>query len=224
MSEKSVVIVAGGSGVRMEVSTPKQFLLLQSKPVLFHTMEKFYSYDNDIEIVIILPKAHIDTWAALCENHSINIRHRVVEGGAERFFSVKNGLSSLHNPKWVAIHDGVRPIVSVNLIDRCFKAVTTNNSAVPVINPSETVRFGSLEESKIIPRDSVLLVQTPQVFNYELIKKAYDVDYNSKFTDDASVYEHSGNRVFLIEGEPTNIKITKKSDIEFCNFLLSQQM
>ena len=224
MSEKSVVIVAGGSGLRMGVSTPKQFLLLQSEPILFHTIEKFYSYDSDIEIVVVLPKVHISTWGALCENHSINIPHKIVEGGAERFFSVKNGLSSLRNTKWVAIHDGVRPIVSVNLIDRCFKAAMANNSAVPVINPSETVRFGSLQDSKTILRDSVFLVQTPQVFNYELIKKAYDVEYNSNFTDDASVYEYSGNRVFLIEGEPTNVKITKKSDVELCNFLLSQNI
>ncbi|HOG20823.1 MAG TPA: 2-C-methyl-D-erythritol 4-phosphate cytidylyltransferase [Salinivirgaceae bacterium] len=224
MSEKSVIIVAGGSGVRMGVSTPKQFLLLQSKPILFHTIEKFYNYDSNIEIVVVLPKAHVGTWTTLCKNHSINIYHKIVEGGAERFFSVKNGLSSLSCPKWVAIHDGVRPIVSVNLIDRCFKAAIANNSAVPVINPSETVRFGSLQDSKVILRDNVFLVQTPQVFNYELIKKAYDVDYNSNFTDDASVYEHSGNRVLLIEGEPTNIKITKKSDVDFCDFLLSQKM
>ncbi len=224
MSEKSVVIVAGGSGVRMGVSTPKQFLLLQSKPVLLHTIEKFFNYDNDIEIVVVLPKAHIDTWITMCENYSINIRHKIVDGGIERFFSVRNGLSSLSNPKWVAIHDGVRPVVSANLIDRCFKTVISNNSAIPVINPSETVRFGSLQDSKTILRDNVFLVQTPQVFNYELIKKAYEVDYNSSFTDDASVYEHSGNKVFMVEGEPTNVKITKKSDIEFCNFLLSQKI
>ena len=110
------------------------------------------------------------------------------------------------------------------MIDRCFKTVISNNSAIPVINPSETVRFGSLQDSKTILRDNVFLVQTPQVFNYELIKKAYKVDYNSSFTDDASVYEHSGNKVFMVEGEPTNVKITKKSDIEFCNFLLSQKI
>lgn len=221
MSDKSVLIVAGGSGKRMGASIPKQFLILRSQPVLFHTIKRFYDYDSRINIVVVLPEQYIDMWNYLCLQHMFGIKHSVVAGGEERFYSVKNGLNSLSSTRLVAIHDGVRPVLGCEFIHRCFEQASLHMSAVPVVRPVESVRVSCPEGSKVVARDTVYLVQTPQTFNFKLICTAYDVSYNSAFTDDASVFEMSGNSVHLIDGEPYNIKITKGLDLQICDLLLS---
>ncbi len=221
MSEKSVIIVAGGVGKRMNGEIPKQFLILGSKPVLCYTIEQFYRYDPEIQIILVLPEQHISIWRELCQLHDFKVAHKIVTGGQERFFSVKNGISHVKGAKWVAVHDGVRPLVSINLITQCFNQAMIKGSAIPVISPSETVRYGSHAESKTIERDKIFLVQTPQVFRYELISKAYEADFQTGFTDDASVMESSGLPVFLTEGDPMNIKITRPYDLNLCHFYQS---
>jgi 2-C-methyl-D-erythritol 4-phosphate cytidylyltransferase len=221
MSDKAVIIVAGGIGKRMNSDIPKQFLILGTKPILMHTIERFFRYDSGLQIVVVLPDAQIPVWRKMCDQYSMNINHKVVVGGIERFYSVKNGLEALHATKWVAIHDGVRPMVTADLINRCFCCSMENGSAIPVVAPSETVRFGSFEQNKVIPRENVFLVQTPQVFDYNLLKKAYEANFNPNFTDDASVFENAGFNVTLIDGDSRNIKITKPADIELCHSFMA---
>ena len=218
MSLKSVIIVAGGSGKRMGTSVSKQFLLLHGKPILFHTIERFRAYDSEIQIVLVLPSCDISYWKNLCNEYDFDVHHTIVEGGNERFFSVLNGLNVIEKSNYIAIHDGVRPLLSIDLIDRCFKDVIVHSAVVPVIRPVESVRYGTYQSSSLLNRDSVFLVQTPQVFEYKLIKEAYGLEYDLFFTDDASVVQTYGASIHLIEGERWNIKITNPVDLKLAEF------
>lgn len=207
------VIVAGGSGKRMQAGIPKQYLELAGKPVLMHTIERFKSFDRGIEIITVLPENQLLYWDELKKKYSFNITHTFVKGGKARFFSVKNGLKFVESPALVAIHDGVRPFVSVDTIKRCFETAGKLGNAVPVISPSDTLRMISGEESKPINRMQVRQVQTPQVFNADLIKNAYCQEYTPDFTDDATVLEKTGIKINLVEGNRENIKITNPEDL-----------
>lgn len=218
-TSKSVVIVAGGAGKRMGSEIPKQFLLIGKKPLLMHTILKFYHTFRDIKIVVVLPFDQIETWNRIISEHRFIIPHQVTAGGEERFYSVKNGLKMVDEHGLVAIHDGVRPLVSESVIRQCFEAAGSYGGAIPVIKPSESIREISEGGSCPLDRERYRLVQTPQTFKSALIKKAYEQPFESRFTDDATVYEADGNKITLVEGNPENIKITSPADLELAKAL-----
>lgn len=218
--QKSVIIVAGGSGKRMGTDVPKQFLLLKSKPVLMHTISCFYNYDNKMKIIVVLPKEHISVWMQLCVEHNFNIKHQITEGGSERFYSVKNGLEKINNNGIVAIHDGVRPLVSKETIARCLKKADETGAAIPVMPVVESLRKIEGENSIAVNRAEFVSVQTPQCFNIDLLKKAYQQEFTLSFTDDASVVEKFGHQVSLVQGNIENIKITSPQDLILAEYLL----
>jgi 2-C-methyl-D-erythritol 4-phosphate cytidylyltransferase len=208
-----VIIVAGGNGTRMGSDLPKQFMLLEDKPVLMRTISCFLQYDSSITVVVVLPELQISYWKELCEKYSFHTAHQVVKGGDTRFMSVKNGLEAVNDAVLVAIHDGVRPLVSQNTIDRCFGMAAKSGSAIPVLPVKETLRTGTLENSKTVDRSGYYSVQTPQVFRTEIIRESYAQDWNDSFTDDASVVEKKGFHVMMVSGNPENLKITHPIDL-----------
>jgi len=222
MNQNYVIIVAGGSGKRMDTTIPKQFLFLNGKPVLMHTIENFYSFDDTLSIILVLPKEHIPFWKTLCHNHSFTIPHKIIHGGSERFYSVNNAILLLpHTENLVAIHDGVRPLVSHETIRTAFDTAKQYGNAVPVTPIIESVRQITSSGNKIINRSKLQLIQTPQVFKCNLICKAYAQGYSSTYTDDASVLERMGEKIILIQGNPENIKITRPIDLIIAEALLN---
>jgi 2-C-methyl-D-erythritol 4-phosphate cytidylyltransferase len=207
------IIVAGGSGQRMQSQVPKQFLELAGKPILLHTIQNFISYNSSIQIVIVLPEQHIPTWQGIIEKHQFSAKHLVVKGGDVRFISVKNGLDAIPNDGLVAIHDGVRPLVNHETIHRCYTQAEIHGNAIPCIPVYETVRKINGTDSSLEDRSVLRLIQTPQVFKIQLIKKAYEQPYKIEFTDDASVLESIGEKICLVEGNRENIKITDPLDL-----------
>jgi 2-C-methyl-D-erythritol 4-phosphate cytidylyltransferase len=218
--ERFVLIVAGGSGRRMGATIPKQFLPLCGRPLLMHTIEKFHNYDNSLNITIVLPAQHISFWNELIGQHHFSVPHKIVAGGEERFHSVKKGLDTLPEDGLVAIHDGVRPMVSAETIARCFEEGEKTGSAIPVVAPSESVRMLTVNGSLPLNRDVVRLVQTPQVFSLAIIKTSYQVDFSREFTDDAMVAEKAGYPVSLVDGNRENIKITTEDQLHYAETLL----
>ena len=207
------VIVAGGAGKRMGSELPKQYLELAGKPVLMHTLEKFKSFDESIEIITVLPENQLRFWTELQKKYKFDVPHTLVKGGSSRFFSVRNGLKFVDLPGLVAIHDGVRPFVSDETIKRCFETAEKLGNAIPVISPIDTLRMVTETGNKPINRLQVKQVQTPQVFRTEIIKQAYRQTYIPEFTDDASVVEKTGISINLVEGNRENIKITNPEDL-----------
>jgi 2-C-methyl-D-erythritol 4-phosphate cytidylyltransferase len=217
---KTVIIVAGGRGRRMGSDTPKQFLELHGTPVILLTMQRFYNYDNSIKIILTLPADEIKTWEAICSRMSSIPAHIVAAGGRERFFSVKNALAYVTKGETVAIHDGVRPFVSIATIHRCFDKAQQCGAAIPVIALTESIRFFENEDKSIsVNRDKYRTVQTPQVFDSEILIRAYTQPYSSDFTDDASVVEKSGVIVSTVAGNTENIKLTTPLDMEIAKIL-----
>jgi 2-C-methyl-D-erythritol 4-phosphate cytidylyltransferase len=178
-----------------------------------HTLERFKAFNDSIEIITVLPENQLRFWADLQRKYSFDIPHTLVIGGKARFFSVRNGLKFVDVPSLVAIHDGVRPFVSIETIKRCFETAEKIGNAIPVIPPSDTLRMISDRGSTPVNRLLVRQVQTPQVFSAELIKKAYRQDYLPEFTDDATVLEKTGIKINLVEGNRENIKITTPEDL-----------
>lgn len=221
MSKNNVIIVAGGKGLRMGSDLPKQFIPIGNKPVLMHTLEAFHSFDGDMRIILVLPLSHQDYWKQLCVEYKFNIPHQIADGGETRFHSVKNGLALVEDGV-VAIQDGVRPFASKEMIARCFDALTDFDAAIPVIDSTDSLReMIDEEDSKIIDRSKIRLVQTPQVFKTTVLKKAYEVEFDNTFTDDASVVEANGVHVHLVKGEVTNIKITTPLDLKVGELILT---
>lgn len=218
--KKYVIIVAGGKGLRMGSDLPKQFLPLGNRPVLMHTLEVFRKYDAAIQIILVLPREQQDFWKQLCRKHDFSVEHRVADGGETRFHSVKNGLSLVDTPGWVGVHDGVRPFVSVEVIRRCYAMAEQHKAVIPVIDVVETVRHLIEGGSETVSRNDYKLVQTPQVFDAQLLKQAYAQEFTPFFTDDASVVEAMGVPVYLAEGNRENIKITTPFDLKVGNALL----
>ncbi len=220
----AVIIVAGGSGRRMKTKIPKQFLPIGGLPVLMRTIQVFYDFCEKTQIIIVLPKTQIDYWKQLCLDYKFNIKHTIVEGGSERFFSVKNGIDKITSQSGiVAIHDGVRPLVEAATIQRGVETALKHKTAVPVVPENNSVRIVEAEESRHFDRNKIRIVQTPQIFDINLIKDAYELPFSSLFTDDASVVEKFGEKIYLFDGNMENIKITTKFDLNFANFLLSQK-
>lgn len=210
----SAVIVAGGKGYRVGGELPKQFLLIGGKPMLMHTINAFYLFNKEMRIIVVLPKEFVSLWQQLCSEHHFTINHKIVVGGETRFHSVKNGLNEVATEDIVAIHDGARPFVSPELIQKCYKDSSENQCGViPVIEEVNSVRKLTDKGSEIIDRSQLKLVQTPQVFPAHLLKSAYELQYDPSYTDDASVAEKYGVNIKLIPGEYTNIKITTSLDI-----------
>ncbi len=220
--QKAVVIVAGGSGKRMGGDIPKQFLQLSGKPVLMHTMHRFFSFDPKIYMILVLPFEHIETWNLLCSQHRFLIPHQIIPGGAERYDSVKNGLEKIDDTWLVAIHDGVRPLVSNATIGKSFELAAEFGNAIPAVPVKESLREVFEGQNRPVDRRNFYLIQTPQTFRGDLIKKAYQKPYNPLFTDDASVFEAAGNEVHLFEGNTENIKITTSSDLKIAAALLEK--
>ena len=211
------VIVAGGKGLRMGGEVPKQFLPIEGKPILMHTIEAFRKAIEGIGIVLVLPATQQEYWHELCKTYQFDSPELIANGGETRFQSVRNGLALLPNDveAVVGIHDGVRPYVSKDTILRCFAAAAEGKAVVPVVPVVETVRQILPDGTSITrPRDEYRLVQTPQTFPLIMLKEAYQQPYSEAFTDDASVVEATGQRIEMIEGNRENIKITTPSDLK----------
>lgn len=218
---RTALIVAGGKGLRMGSELPKQFLPIGGKPVLMHTLEAFHRFDKRMQLILVLPREQQGFWRELCEMHGFNIRHEIADGGETRFHSVKNGLALINGiGGMVGVHDGVRPFVSQEVIARCFREAAVRKAVIPVINVVETVRHLTGSGSETVNRNDYKLVQTPQVFDVDLLRRAYEQEFTPLFTDDASVVEAMGVPVHLVEGNRENIKITTPFDLKVASALL----
>ena len=219
-SKHTILIVAGGRGTRMGGPQPKQFLELAGRPVLMHTLEAFDRWDASARFIVVLPEDQIDTWKRLCEAHVFGRIHRVVAGGETRFHSVRNGLGAVASNGLIAVHDGVRPLVAPSVIAACFAAAADGGAAVPVVPVVESVREVDADGgSRPVDRTRLRVVQTPQVFRADVLRAAYCLPYDPRFTDDASVVEASGVAVRLVPGNRENIKLTTPMDL-----LLAEQL
>ena len=217
--KKSIIITAGGIGKRMESELPKQFLLLGSKPVLIHALERFFEFDPNAQLIITLPKDWVNHWKELLTKYNTQIPHELVDGGNERFHSIQNALTICTGDQ-IAIHDGVRPLVSISTIERCFNGLQLSNAVVPVLSLKDSIRMGKPEISESVDRSNYYLVHTPQCFEANSLKKAYLQGYQPHFTDDASVVEAMGICPLLVLSNEENIKITSPTDLKILNALL----
>lgn len=217
--KKYAIIVAGGKGLRMGTEVPKQFLPIGGKPVLMRTLEAFHAYDAAMDLIVVLPVDQQAYWDGLCHDRGFAVPHRVADGGATRFHSVRNGLALVGDDGLVAVHDGVRPFVAREVIEACFCEADLRGAVVPVTDVVETVRRVTPEGSVTVNRADYKLVQTPQVFRTALLKRAYRQPYSERFTDDASVVEAMGVSVALVPGNRENIKITTPFDIRVAEAL-----
>lgn len=211
--KKSVIITAGGSGKRMQQSLPKQFILLNGKPILQHTIEKFRLFDPNIFMVVVLPMKQINFWKELCQTNGYSIDYEIAVGGEERFHSIQHGVKFCPKDGVIAVHDAVRPLVSIKTIDRCFKKAESLGAAIPVLPVNDSLRRLDGDTSTHVQRGSYRIVQTPQCFEAGLLHKAYKQDYKSNFTDDASLVEQLGQTIHLVDGNNENIKITSPNDL-----------
>jgi len=214
------IIVAGGSGNRMQSTVPKQFLLLDEKPVLMHTIAAFHACSLTPHILLVLNIDQHKYWEELCLQYNFTIPHQVVNGGAQRYHSVKNGLKAIKGKGIVAVHDAVRPLISTQLITESYQVAEETGNCIIGITPTDSVRR-VLEngKSEALNRDELVLIQTPQTFEINLLRKAYQAPFRNEFTDDASVAEYAGFKVNLIAGERENIKITHPEDLEIASIL-----
>ncbi len=219
--KKYAILVAGGKGLRMGHDLPKQFIEIKGLPVLMHTIKQFKKAIDDIEIIVVLPKEQQDYWNELISKHNFKIKHKIADGGETRYHSVKSGLSFTKSENAViAIHDGVRPLVSPEVILRCFVTALETGSAVPVLPMIDSIRHLTPNRSESVDRDKYVSVQTPQTFQAHIIHEAYHLPYTSLFTDDASVVEANGSIITLTEGNRENIKITTPFDLKIADVFL----
>ena len=217
--KKFALIVAGGSGSRMNINLPKQFVEINGLPVLMHTFNTFYDFDPDLEFILTLPENQVSFWNDLCKKHGFDKEHKIAFGGETRFYSVKNGLDLITGDGIVFIHDGVRPLVSEKTLQNCYVTAIEKGNALPVMPVSESIRIVQGMENQAVDRSKYFLVQTPQTFKTQLIKKAYDIVTSDVFTDDASVLESIGENIHLVEGNRENIKITFPEDLIYAEAL-----
>ena len=218
-----IIITAGGKGLRMGSDIPKQFLPVSGIPVLMRTIKRFREYSKELQIILVLPKAQQDYWKQLCQKYNFQEEYLLADGGETRFHSVQNGLNLIPNSETgvVGVHDGVRPFPSIEVIKRCFETARTAKAVIPVTPVVETLRF--VPENKNVLRSDYRLVQTPQCFDINLLKKANQQPYSEKFTDDASIVEAIGHQVTMVEGNRENIKITTPFDLTIATALVANQ-
>ena len=219
--KKIAVIVAGGTGIRMNNITPKQFLLLKGKPVLYYTINAFLQAYEDLEIILVLPEEHVAAGQEIIDAFFDYNRIQITIGGRTRFHSVQNGLQLVQDEGIVFVHDAVRCMVSIALIKRCYDAAIETGSAIPVIDSKDSVRIITEEGNEALDRTAIKLVQTPQTFHSKILLPAYQIDYKDKFTDEATVVEAFGLKVQLVQGEENNFKITRPVDLVMAEHLLS---
>lgn len=222
--KKYALIVAGGSGYRMGAEIPKQFIELGNKPILMHTLEVFRNFDSDIEIILVLPENSIEYWEELCLKFNFDLSHKLVAGGTNRFQSVKNGLAYITTNGLIFIHDGVRPLVSPQTLQRCLETALKTGNAIPVVSVTDSLRKKEGDNSISVDRTLYYSVQTPQTFRSEQIIEAFSQNYSEAFTDDASVAEKAGFKINLVEGNRENIKITTPTDLVFAEAYLKNSL
>ena len=222
MMRTIAIIVAGGSGTRFGAELPKQFLELGGRPVLMRTISAFRGGFSDV--IVTLPEGQMALWRELCERYGFAVPHRVVAGGETRWHSVKNALDSIGDISGVdiiAVHDGVRPLVTAEVISRTVEAARRDGAAIPVVMLNDSVRQVEKGASHALDRSTLRAVQTPQVFDARVLMAAYGQPFESTFTDDASVVERAGHSVTLVEGDPQNLKITRPMDLALAEYLLN---
>jgi 2-C-methyl-D-erythritol 4-phosphate cytidylyltransferase len=207
------IIVAGGKGTRIKSKIPKQFIELNGRPVLLHTLEAFYRYSEFVTVILVLPEDDFETWNSIKVKYNFNRPIILQKGGETRFQSVKNGLDKIEGEGLVAIHDGVRPLVSSDIIGASFRLASVHQTAVAAVRLKESIRMTDQDNTKAVDRSRFRLIQTPQTFDLQLIKKAYQMKEDISLTDDASVAERSGHIISLFEGSYENIKITTSEDL-----------
>lgn len=222
-SQEYAIIVAGGKGTRIKSALPKQFLELNGLPILIHTINAFQRYSKDITIILVLPEDDFKTWQSLCIKHNFTTSLILQKGGDTRFQSVKNGLERIDGDGLVAIHDGVRPLVSEDIIGASFRLAAVHKSAVAAVRLKESIRITDQDNTKAVDRSKYRLIQTPQTFEVGLIKNAYQIKDDPSLTDDASVAERSGLVISLFEGSYENIKITTPEDLIVAKALLDSR-
>lgn len=215
--KKYLIVVAGGKGTRMGGEMPKQFQPLCGKPVIMITLERLHAIDPTIRLILVLPAEHIELWKELCKEYSFAVPLLLTHGGSTRFYSVQNGLAQIDDLEeaLIGVHDGVRPFVSEEVLNNCFREAWTHGAAIPMINLQDSLRHivGGNGTTEVVPRDRYRLVQTPQVFKLSLLRRAYEQRFVESFTDDASVVEALGEQVVGVEGNSENIKLTTPFDL-----------
>src|SRR5215203_269644 len=223
--QKYVIIVAGGTGSRMGSNTPKQFLLLNDKPILYYTLKVFLEAYEDIEIILVLPEEYTDLGREIIDAYFDYSRIQITSGGETRFHSVKNGLALADKESIIFVHDAVRCLVTIDLIHRCLENASKTGSAVPAIRSKDSVRLLNEEENdnEVLDRSKVVFVQTPQTFHSRILLPAFQIDYKERFTDEATVVEAFGLKIALVEGEENNIKITRPVDLFLAEKLMEEK-
>jgi 2-C-methyl-D-erythritol 4-phosphate cytidylyltransferase len=221
--KKYAVIVAGGSGLRMGTAVPKQFLQLSGKPVLWHTLTAFLNAYNDLEIILVMHKDHMETGLDIIQSTQDPDRISLTEGGETRFHSVQKGLRHVNQHSVVFVHDGVRCLITHELIRQCYEETIKHGNAVPAVAAVDTIRIETALGNEQIDRNRVRIIQTPQTFYSDMIKAAFDQDYNDSFTDEASVVERLGVKINLVAGDYSNIKITKPVDLMIAEKVLEER-
>ncbi len=218
-----MIITAGGKGLRMGSEIPKQFLPVRGIPVLMRTISRFREYSKSLHIILVLPKVQQEYWKKLCEKYHFDVDYQLAEGGETRFHSVQNGLLLIPDDACgiVGVHDGVRPFPTLEVISRCMEAARTSGAAIPVIPVIETLRY--IPGDRNVMRSDYRLVQTPQCFDIQLLKRANKQSYDEHFTDDASIVEAIGQKVIMVEGNRENIKITTPFDMRIAEVLASSK-
>jgi 2-C-methyl-D-erythritol 4-phosphate cytidylyltransferase len=221
--KKYAVIVAGGSGQRMGTETPKQFLLLKGKPLLHYTIQSFLVAYNDMKVILVLPLDHIVKGEEIVKQMNAEERVQIISGGATRFHSVKNGLQLVSHPSIVFVQDGVRCLVSQQLIRNCYGQAIEKGSAIPAVSATDSIRIDDGFSHYTIDRNKIRIIQTPQTFQSEILLDAFKQEYKPAFTDEATVVEATGRKVFLIEGEHNNLKVTRPLDLCIAEKLLEDR-
>lgn len=215
----SIVIVAGGKGTRMGTEIPKQFLLLNGLPILMHTIDAFKKWDSTAEIILVLPQTEHELWKKLVKQYNYNEPLILTSGGATRFDSVSNGIKKASG-NYIGIHDGVRPLVSISTINNCFAAAQKFGNGIPCIPVTDSLRKVTNNSNQMVNRALYYQIQTPQVFQRDVLLKGFTQPYSDEFTDDASVIEKAGEQIHLVEGNEENIKITRPTDLKIATVLL----
>lgn len=222
--KKYIIVVAGGKGTRMGGDTPKQFQLLGNRPVVMVTLERLHMIDPSIQLILVLPAEHFEEWKELCRQYSFEVPLLLAQGGSTRFHSVQNGLAQVDDieESLVGVHDGVRPFVSREMLENCFREALVHGAAIPMIDVQDSLRHivGGNGVTEVVPRDRYRLVQTPQVFRLSLLRRAYEQRFVESFTDDASVVEALGEQIVSVEGNRENIKLTTPFDLMVAKTLM----
>jgi 2-C-methyl-D-erythritol 4-phosphate cytidylyltransferase len=220
---KSMIIVAGGSGTRMGSEIPKQFIELNGKPILMHTLENLHAMDKTMQLILVLPASQFSVWNELKKKHGFSLELELAHGGKTRFLSVKNGLEKVVGSDMVGVHDGVRPFPSKAMVDACFSAAGSSGAAIPTVPIVQSLRKLNQGISEAVDRNTYCAVQTPQCFQTWVLKKAFDSALHTDYSDDATVAEANGQPIQLIDGNSENIKITTPIDLELAQLIIARR-